>query len=77
LHTGECDVVDGKYSGFAVEFAERIGDEARTGEIIVSRTVKDLVAGSGLVFSDHGSRQFDGVEGDWRLYKVVREGADG
>jgi pimeloyl-ACP methyl ester carboxylesterase len=77
LHTGECDVVDGKYSGFAVDFAERIGDEARTGEIIVSRTVKDLVAGSGLVFSDHGSRQFDGVEGDWRLYKVVRQGADG
>ena len=77
LHTGECDVLDGKYSGFAVEFAERIGDEARTGEIIVSRTVKDLVAGSGLVFSDHGSRQFDGVEGDWRLYKVVRQGADG
>jgi pimeloyl-ACP methyl ester carboxylesterase/DNA-binding winged helix-turn-helix (wHTH) protein len=70
LHTGECDLHEGKYSGFAVELAEKIAGEAAPGEILVSRTVKDLVAGSGLDFNELGVRAFDGVEGEWRLFKV-------
>ncbi len=70
IHTGECDVVDGEYSGFAVELAEKIGDTAPSGSILASRTVKDLVAGSGLQFLPAGKHSFEGVEGEWELYKV-------
>lgn len=70
LHTGECDVLDGNYSGFAVELAQKIAGESAPGEILVSRTVKDLVAGSGLEFDEHGVRSFEGTEGEWRLFKV-------
>ena len=72
LHTGECDVVDDVYGGFAVDLAKRIAVESTRGDIIVSRTVKDLVAGSGLSFSEHGVRSFDGVDGEWRLFTVDR-----
>ena len=71
LHTGECDVARGLYSGFAVELGCRIAAYSDTGGILVSRTVKDLVAGSGLVFEESGLRSFDGIEGEWRLFKVV------
>lgn len=71
LHTGECDVVDNKYSGVAVQLARHVREMSTTGNIIVSRTVKDLVAGSGLKFIDIGTRVFDGVEGEWRLFKVL------
>ncbi|CAN5360116.1 hypothetical protein BH10ACI3_BH10ACI3_24650 [soil metagenome] len=70
LHTGECDVNGKIYSGFAVEFAKKIADEASDGNILVSRTVKDLVAGSGLEFEEYGIRNFDGIDGDWRLFTV-------
>ncbi len=70
LHTGECDVIDGKYTGFAVELARKIARSASGGDIIVSRTVKDLVAGSGLEFEDAGRKNFDGVDGEWRLFAV-------
>ena len=70
LHTGECDVVGDTYSGFAVELAKRIADESGEGNILVSRTVKDLVAGSGLGFEEHGMHSFDGIEGEWRLFIV-------
>jgi pimeloyl-ACP methyl ester carboxylesterase/DNA-binding winged helix-turn-helix (wHTH) protein len=70
LHTGECDVLDGNYSGFAVELAQKIAGEAAPGQILVSRTVKDLVAGSGLEFGELGVSEFAGVEGEWRLFKV-------
>ncbi|HSI87448.1 MAG TPA: alpha/beta fold hydrolase [Pyrinomonadaceae bacterium] len=70
LHTGECDVVDGVYSGYAVELAEKIADAAPPGSILVSRTVKDLVAGSGLQFTPAGKRPFDGAQGSWELYTV-------
>jgi pimeloyl-ACP methyl ester carboxylesterase/DNA-binding winged helix-turn-helix (wHTH) protein len=72
LHTGECDVVDGRYSGFAVELAQKIAAESEIGNILVSRTVKDLVAGSGLLFKEFGVRAFDGVEGEWRLFEVEK-----
>ena len=70
LHTGECDVHEGNYSGFAVELAQKIAGEAAPGQILVSRTVKDLVAGSGLEFGEVGVSEFDGVEGEWRLFVV-------
>ena len=72
LHTGECDVTDDTYSGFAVELAKKIAAESGDGNILVSRTVKDLVAGSGLEFKELGMRSFDGVEGEWRLFRVER-----
>jgi pimeloyl-ACP methyl ester carboxylesterase/DNA-binding winged helix-turn-helix (wHTH) protein len=70
IHTGECDRVGDVYSGFAVKLAERISTKAPAGTILVSRTVKDLVAGSGIVFQEHSTETFDGLEGDWRLFVV-------
>jgi class 3 adenylate cyclase len=70
LHTGECDVTGDRYSGFAVELARHIRALSTGGDIIVSRTVKDLVAGSGLRFEEFGVRHFPGVEGEWRLFSV-------
>lgn len=71
LHTGECDVMGDEYSGFAVELARLIAAEAESGNILVSRTVKDLVAGSGLAFREFGRRSFPIAEGDWRLFEVI------
>jgi Predicted hydrolases or acyltransferases (alpha/beta hydrolase superfamily) len=72
LHTGECDVIDDKYSGFAVNLAQKIAAESDRGNILVSRTVKDLVAGSGLVFGEVGTRSFPEIESEWRLFTVYR-----
>lgn len=72
LHTGECNVSGDSLSGFAVDLAHHIAGLSEDGLIIVSRTVKDLVAGSGLSFSELGMRSFDGVEGEWRLFSVER-----
>jgi pimeloyl-ACP methyl ester carboxylesterase/DNA-binding winged helix-turn-helix (wHTH) protein len=70
LHTGECDVIDGTYGGFAVELAQKIAAAAEPGNPLLSRTVKDLVAGSGLSFEEHGVKSFDSIEGDWRLFTL-------
>ena len=70
IHTGECDRVGDVYSGFAVELAARIAERGKLGEILVSRTVKDLVAGSGIRFEEHGMESFDGLDGEWRLFRV-------
>jgi len=70
LHTGECDYSNGTYSGYAVELAKKIAAAAEPGSTLVSRTVKDLVAGSGLVFVESGMRSFDGIDGEWRLFRV-------
>ena len=72
LHTGECDVVGDAYSGFAVNLARKIASESSDGHILVSRTVKDLVAGSGLQFQEHGIRSFEGIDGEWRLFNVMK-----
>lgn len=72
LHTGECDVVGDKYGGVAVELARHVCGTSSDGNIIVSRTVKDLVAGSGLKFKELGTRTFDGVDGKWRLFRVCQ-----
>ena len=72
LHTGECELADGKVAGIAVSIGARIAAAAKPGEVLVSSTVKDLVAGSGLAFEDRGTRQLKGVPGEWRLYARER-----
>jgi pimeloyl-ACP methyl ester carboxylesterase/class 3 adenylate cyclase len=75
LHTGECEQLDGKVGGIAVHIGARVAAEARPGEVIVSRTVKDLVAGSGIDFRERGSAELKGVPGEWQLYAVSGTGA--
>ena len=77
LHTGECEVVAGKVGGIAVHIGARVAAAARAGEVLVSSTVKDLVAGSGLVFRDRGVVELKGIPGEWRLYSVDPDSADG
>lgn len=72
LHTGECEVRDGMYSGVAVDLAGEIAKTAVAGEVLASRTVKDLVAGSGLNFADGSVATFPGIAGEWRLFTVRR-----
>ena len=71
LHTGECELVDGKVAGIAVHTGARVASRANPGEVLVSQTVKDLVAGSGLSFDDRGTHELKGVPGEWRLYSVT------
>jgi class 3 adenylate cyclase len=71
LHTGECELHDGKVTGIAVNIGARVAAAAGPGEVLVSSTVKDLVAGSGLAFEERGIHQLKGVPGEWRLYSVV------
>ena len=71
LHTGECEIVDGKVSGIAVHTGARVAAHAGPGEVLVSSTVKDLVAGSGLEFEDRGVHELKGIPGEWRLYAAV------
>ena len=74
LHTGECEQVDGKIGGIAVHIGARVASEAGPGEVIVSRTVKDLVAGSGIEFEERGAAELKGVPGEWQLYRVSSNG---
>jgi class 3 adenylate cyclase len=71
LHTGECELVDGKISGIAVHTGARVASHAGPGEVLVSSTVRDLVAGSGLDFEDRGVHDLKGIPGEWRLYAAV------
>jgi class 3 adenylate cyclase len=70
LHTGECERLDGKLGGIAVPTGARIAALAGSGEVLVSGTVKDLVAGSNIDFEDRGTHELKGVPGEWRLYAV-------
>ncbi len=70
VHIGECEVIDGKPGGIAVTIGARIAARAGASEILVSQTVKDLVAGSGLVFGDAGEHELKGVPGTWRTYRA-------
>jgi class 3 adenylate cyclase len=70
IHTGECEIIDGKPGGLAVVVGSRISGTAEAGEVLVSGTVKDLVAGSSIGFLDRGERTLKGVPGNWRLYAV-------
>jgi class 3 adenylate cyclase/pimeloyl-ACP methyl ester carboxylesterase len=75
IHTGECQTIDGKVGGLGVVIGARVGSKARAREILVSQTVKDLTAGSGLVFEDAGEHELKGVPDRWHLYRVVSETA--
>jgi class 3 adenylate cyclase len=72
VHTGECEVIDGKFGGLTVSIGARVAALAGPSRVVVSSTVKDLVAGSGLVFEDAGEHELKGVPDRWRLYRVVR-----
>jgi class 3 adenylate cyclase len=72
VHTGEVETIAGKVGGIAVAIGARIGAMAAPSEVLVSQTVKDLVAGSGLSFDERGAHELKGVPGEWRLYAVAR-----
>jgi class 3 adenylate cyclase len=71
VHTGECELHEGKVAGLAVVIGARVAAAAEGGEVLVSQTVKDLVAGAGLEFEERGERELKGVPGSWRVYSVA------
>jgi class 3 adenylate cyclase len=68
LHTGECELIGEKVGGIAVHIGARVMNTAQAGDVWVSRTVKDLVAGSGLEFTSRGGHELRGVAGEWELF---------
>ena len=71
IHTGEIELMDDhRVGGIAVHIGARVAAEAGPGEVVVSSTVKDLVAGSGIAFRDRGAAELKGVPGEWRLFAV-------
>jgi class 3 adenylate cyclase len=73
VHTGECEIVDGKCTGIAVSIGARVASTARPSEVRVSQTVKDLVAGSGLRFEDAGDHELKGIPDRWRLFAAASD----
>jgi class 3 adenylate cyclase len=71
LHTGEVELMGADLGGVAVHIGARVQGMAGPGEVLVSSTVKDLVAGSGLDFEDRGSHALKGVPGEWHIYRVA------
>ena len=71
VHTGECEIAGEKVSGIAVHTGSRVAASAKPQEVLVTATVKDLVAGSGIAFDDRGSHPLKGVPGEWRLFAVA------
>jgi class 3 adenylate cyclase/pimeloyl-ACP methyl ester carboxylesterase len=76
VHTGECELHEAKVAGLAVTIGARVAAAAGPGEVLVSQTVKDLVAGTGLLLDDRGERELKGVPGTWRLYAAGEAPAD-
>jgi class 3 adenylate cyclase len=72
LHTGEIELIGDDIGGIAVNIGQRVSGLANAGEVLVSRTVVDLVARSGLEFEDRGEHELKGVPGSWRLFEVVK-----
>ena len=70
LHTGECELLDGKIAGIAVHTGARVIAHAGADEVLVSSTVRDLVAGSGIAFTERGIHELKGIPGEWRLFAV-------
>ena len=68
MHTGEIEQANGSVRGIAVHIAARIAAAAQPGEVVVSSTVKDIVAGSGIAFDERGEHELNGVPGTWRLF---------
>ena len=77
VHTGECELHEGKVAGLAVVIGARVAAAANGGEVLVSQTVKDLVAGAGIGFEERGEHELKGVPGSWRLYSVADVAAHG
>jgi len=77
VHTGECEALGDDIGGMAVHIGARVSALAEPGEILVTRTVVDLVVGSGLQFSDRGEHELKGVPGSWRLYAVLGRSSAG
>ena len=75
LHTGECIRDAGKVRGIAVHAGARVVGQASPGEVLVTRTVRDVAAGSDLVFEDRGSHELRGLQGQWQLYAALGSGA--
>jgi class 3 adenylate cyclase len=73
LHTGECELIGDNVAGIAVHTGARVGALAQGGEVWVSRTVRDLVAGSGIEFDHRGRHELKGVPGEWDLFSVASE----
>jgi class 3 adenylate cyclase len=71
LHTGECELAGDAVRGIAVHTGARVASLAGAGEVLVSSTVRDLVAGSGIEFADRGAHELKGIPGEWRLYAVT------
>ena len=71
LHLGEAEILEGKVGGIAVNVGARVMGVAKGGEVLVSSTLRDAVAGSGFDFADHGIASLKGIEGEWRLYEVT------
>jgi class 3 adenylate cyclase len=70
VHTGECEIADGKCAGLAVSIGARVMAKAGSSEILVSQTVKDLTAGGDLILHDAGEHELRGIPDRWRLYRV-------
>ena len=70
LHTGECEVRGDDVRGIAVHICARVADQAAGGEILVSSTVRDLVAGSGIAFEPRGTPTLKGVPGEWQVFSA-------
>jgi class 3 adenylate cyclase len=73
LHTGECEIIGGKVGGIAVHTGARVAAQASPGEVLVSGTVRDLIAGSGIALEDRGVHALKGIPGTWPLLAVVRQ----
>jgi class 3 adenylate cyclase len=71
VHTGECEIRGSDLAGVAVHIGARVSASAGASEVLVSGTVRDLVAGSGLAFDDRGERELRGVDGPWRLFALA------
>jgi class 3 adenylate cyclase len=71
VHTGECQISGNGLAGIAVHIGARVAGLAAPGEVLVSQTVRDLVAGSGLGFNEHGTHALKGVPGEWRLFSAI------
>jgi class 3 adenylate cyclase len=70
LHTGECKRIDGELAGIAVHIAARVAGSGGASQVLLSSTVKDLVAGSGIHFTDLGVQALKGIPDEWRLFRV-------
>jgi class 3 adenylate cyclase len=73
LHTGECERVGDDLAGIAVHIGARVAGHAAPGEVLVSQTVRDLVAGSGILLEDRGIHTLKGVPNEWRLFRAILE----